>query len=361
MVLQEEQETSIVIRPGGYGSGCAGIVRSAVSVLRADGTGWTSDALATTLPVDVAVAADGSFAAVAGAGIPGPGLRLPMQSIVNVTVPAATTAPPPVRTADAGAAPSRADAGCAFGSTAAPTPPIVAVAFDAQGRLVAQTREPALRVGDHTIALPGSAIEDTGHELFHLATLGGIACASCHPEGHEDGHTWQFSGIGARRTQTIGGGILGTEPFHWDGDMTNFDTLAHQVFMGRMSGPQIQPEHIQALANWIDKIPAWKPAAISDSASVERGKVLFTSVEVGCAGCHAGTKMTNNATMNVGGGAVQVPSLLGVSYRAPFMHSGCALTLADRFGYCGGGELHGHTALLTAGQESDLLTYLESL
>jgi CxxC motif-containing protein (DUF1111 family) len=56
-----------------------------------------------------------------------------------------------------------------------------------------------------------------------------------------------------------------------------------------------------------------------------------------------------------------VPSLLGLAWRAPYLHQGCAATLADRFGSCGGGEAHGHTAGLTAEQRADLVTYLDSL
>jgi len=43
------------------------------------------------------------------------------------------------------------------------------------------------------------------------------------------------------------------------------------------------------------------------------------------------------------------------------MHDGCAATLRDRFGACGGGELHGHTSQLTPAQIDDLVAYLESL
>jgi hypothetical protein len=60
---------------------------------------------------------------------------------------------------------------------------------------------------------------------------------------------------------------------------------------------------------------------------------------------------------------LQVPSLLGVAWRAPFMHTGCAPTLSERFtsSGCGGGDLHGVTSTLTAGQVADLTTYLQSL
>ena len=57
----------------------------------------------------------------------------------------------------------------------------------------------------------------------------------------------------------------------------------------------------------------------------------------------------------------QVPSLLGLAVRAPYMHDGCAETLRDRFDACGGGEAHGHTAHLSEQQLSDLIAFLASI
>ncbi len=72
--------------------------------------------------------------------------------------------------------------------------------------------------------------------------------------------------------------------------------------------------------------------------------------------------LTNNQLFDVGTGEFKVPSLVGVSDRAPFMHTGCAKTLRDRFaGNCGGGDRHGTTSTLNAGQIDDLVAYLESL
>ena len=77
-----------------------------------------------------------------------------------------------------------------------------------------------------------------------------------------------------------------------------------------------------------------------------------------------GTLLTNNATVDVGtGAAFQVPSLRGVSWRAPLMHDGCATTLTDRFtsAACGGGDKHGVTSGLTDAALGDLVVYLQSL
>jgi cytochrome c peroxidase len=80
---------------------------------------------------------------------------------------------------------------------------------------------------------------------------------------------------------------------------------------------------------------------------------------VGCAGCHAGPRLTNNENHDVGtGGAYQVPSLVDVAARGPWMHDGRARSLRDAVML---GEGHGAARHLDAERLSDLLRYLESL
>ena len=55
-----------------------------------------------------------------------------------------------------------------------------------------------------------------------------------------------------------------------------------------------------------------------------------------------------------------MPSLLGIGNRAPFLHDGCAATLADRFGPCAT-SAHGNTGALSTANVADLVSYLESL
>ena len=58
---------------------------------------------------------------------------------------------------------------------------------------------------------------------------------------------------------------------------------------------------------------------------------------------------------------MQVPSLIGVSTRAPYMHDGCAATLRDRFDPACGGTAHGQAELLNEAELGELIAYLESL
>ena len=123
-----------------------------------------------------------------------------------------------------------------------PNGQIVAAAFDSQNRLLAQTRQPAAiyLVDQHAvIPLPGAAMADTGHEIFYSDTGGGIACASCHAEGGDDGHVWNFSDVGLRRTMNLRGVQIGNGPFHWGGELQHFSDIVSVVFEQRMFGPNL--------------------------------------------------------------------------------------------------------------------------
>lgn len=244
-----------------------------------------------------------------------------------------------------------------------------AVAFDASGNVIVQTREPAAlwRLGSSLdialaqhISLSSISRDDPGHDIFHGPTIANIACASCHGEGGDDGHVWTLNGQ-SRRTPSLRGTIAGTAPYHWAGDELDFPTLTEDVFTDRMSGPSLSSSQTSELAQWVESIPA--PAAPSwvDAASAARGGALFTTPAIGCSTCHSGAKLTNNLTLDVGTGqAFQVPPLIGVGWRAPFLHDGCATTLADRFGRC---ATAGHGLISSLGTEDigDLVNYLETL
>lgn len=361
---------------GGGGFGCGGIVKDAVTSVAPDGTVTTTTVAGSPLPVDVAVSPDQQWLVVAHAGpadtmAPRPTVVFPSEGagpLSNGGVafgPTSTLSVLPM-----GLPGSVGD--CQFGQGSSVAEPLSAVAFTPGGRLIAQAIEPpqlliidALPWGNVlTIPLPGESRLDTGHEIFHRDAGGGIACASCHPEGGEDGHTWQFTDTGARRTQPLHVGLRDTAPFHWNGDLPSVGELMSAVFVGRMGGVRQTPERLARLSEWLFTLPA--PPAIRESSdeAAARGRTLFESPSVGCATCHSGAKLTDNLSVaidTVNPARLQVPSLVAVGYRAPFMHTGCAATLAARFDPACGGDSHGNTSTLTPAQIDDLVAYLETL
>jgi DNA-binding beta-propeller fold protein YncE len=327
---------------GGPLGGCiapeSGAVMAVLTVLAADGSILVTRSFPGAVAVDVAVSADGSRIAVVAAG--------------NVLVPGLATVF------------VFSSCGDAVASYVVEGQPI-AVAFDAAGDVVVQTREPAgLTVlgadGQASFALSSVSRRDTGHDVFHAQAGALIACASCHPEGGDDGHVWLLDGE-RRRTPSLRGTIRGTAPYHWPGDMKDLTALVDDVYTVRMSGQQLsQPLH-DDLRGWVEALPAPPAPSWIDPAAAQRGQALFSRTDVGCASCHSGPQLTDNATVDVGtGGAFQVPPLVGVGWPTPLLHDGCAQTLADRFGACGTAQ-HGSTASLSAGDVADLVAYLETL
>lgn len=251
----------------------------------------------------------------------------------------------------------------------------VAVAFRRPNALIVQSREPAELelLPEHVIVpLSDESREDTGHAIFHSDSGSGVACASCHIEGGDDGQIWNVDKNGPSRTPSLRGTLVGTAPFHWRGDMADVSKLADTIMTGRMNGPQLDHEQKDTLRDWLFSIPA--PNVPKSTPASERGRALFVRKDVGCASCHSGPRFTNSETMDVGTGvlpsygadeagpreAFQVPSLVGVSTHAPYMHNGCAATLRDRFGACGGNR-HGDTSQLSSAELDDLVAYLETL
>lgn len=349
MVHQSGKDDPIETTPGGYGSegGCGGIVQGSVSEFDQNGQPTETRPLRTAvLPVDVAVSPKTNFVAVVAPG------NAKNHTEQIQTFPLASVG-----------------AGECFSSTtmAFPEGQATALAIRADESMVVQSREPALLVIVHgasrtTVPLSSVSRADTGHDVFHANSGNAIACASCHAEGGDDGRTWNFAGLGPRRTQTFRGGLTGSEPFHWDGDMKNLSVLMTKVFVGRMSGPVLRDDQVTALSGWVDHIPELPRSAPTDPAAAARGKALFEDSTVACASCHGGPRLGSNASADVGtGGVLQVPSLRGLSFRAPFLHTGCAPTLIARFGTCGGGDQHGKTSHLTTAQLADLVSYLETL
>jgi mono/diheme cytochrome c family protein len=356
--------------PGGesaYGSagGCTSIVQTAVSVVDGDGKVRHSFSLAgATLPVDVAVSPDRRMVAVADAGRRD--IAAPSRGFVDGNLGGGLSVFSLVDGTSMTDSDLLSDT-CAFGEVPVEGQP-VSVAFAPDGALIVQSREPSqlqvlTSVAPRIIDLGGGTRLDTGHEIFHRDAGAQIACASCHGEAGDDGHVWSFDTLGPRRTQSVNVGLEGTEPFHWSGDMDDLPMIMNEVFVGRMGGVNQSSARVTALSGWLFDQRAPQALRDADDAAAQRGKHLFESNDVKCASCHTGSALTNNKTVDVGTGEpLQVPSLVGIAYRAPFIHSGCAQTLRDRFDpECGGGDMHGHTSQLDDGQIDDLVAYLETL
>ncbi len=129
-----------------------------------------------------------------------------------------------------------------------------------------------------------------------------------------------------------------------------------ETFSRRMSAPILEDGQITEIGTWLDTLPE-VAAPTRDHVAAARGEAAFVSE--GCADCHAGPRFTNSESVDVGtGGAFQVPSLLGLAVRGPWMHDGCAGSLGEVLAGCDGTP---HGDVTDATTRADLVAYLESL
>jgi hypothetical protein len=225
---------------------------------------------------------------------------------------------------------------------------------------------------------------DTGFDIFHIPTSVGTACMSCHPEGGDDGHTWKFSvnsttnfstgtttagEIETRRTQSLRGGVVtNTAPYHWNGDLPTLGALCDEVFTHRMGGGKVTDKQEPIVAHWMNALPRVPVREDLSATQIAAGKALFDGT-AGCTSCHVGGTGSLTENQNIGktdidgkSNPMQVPSLIDVIDRAPYMHDGCAATLMDRFTNpsCGGSN-HGNVSSLSGTDLNNISVYLESL
>ncbi|MDX2014757.1 MAG: hypothetical protein SFW67_31455 [Myxococcaceae bacterium] len=328
------------------------VVRTAVTVLEGSTVVGSRD-IPGVLPVDAALTPDGNELVIVNAGN-AQLVRMKVSELLGVvgSGPCGPVSNPP---------PARADDGTPTGPLGQPVG-VVAVSGDVT---LVHSRDPNMLVvlekgaPAASIALTPDRVDSPGLQLFHGST-GGIACASCHPEGQEDGHVWTFFGK-KKRTQPLSGGIRQTAPYHWEGDLSSMSSLVSDTFVARMGGAMPDPVQVASLEAFLDGIPAPRPPTRATPVDMMKGQRAFA--KAGCDSCHGGAIFTRSNNADVGtGGAWQTPSLKGLALRGPWMHDGCATSLSQRFSDAAcGGTRHGNVSMLTAVELDELVAYLGQL
>lgn len=208
-----------------------------------------------------------------------------------------------------------------------------------------------------------------GRILFHAAgdariSADGRACASCHPDGRDDAITWATP-EGPRRSIMLAGRARSSPPYSWNGNEASLHAHLGNTF-DRLSGKGLRSIELDSLVAYVSAMPA--PPAPSpdapDAAKVARGKAIFASAEVGCAGCHAGPSTTDGKNHDVGskhkadrGAAFNTPSLRFVGGTGPYFHDGRYATLGELLTK----SKMGDTSHLAAADLEALEAYLRTL
>jgi cytochrome c peroxidase len=179
---------------------------------------------------------------------------------------------------------------------------------------------------------------DRGRRLFHTSdsriSEDGRACASCHPDGRDDGLVWSTPD-GPRNPPMLAGRVRDTEPYGWLGGAK--DLGAHlELTLSRLGGKKLSKDDRDALVAYV----AWmKPPAVEDANASDplalQGRRIFESTEAGCGMCHghegqSPDGMRHNVMSWAEGdrtGVLDTPSLRFVGGTAPYFHDGRYATL----------------------------------
>lgn len=236
---------------------------------------------------------------------------------------------------------------------------------------------------------------EIGRRLFHTldastSTLG-VTCASCHPDGLDDGRTW-VQGFGPRQTPALAGRVSGTGPFNWLGSETTLEANLTKT-IHRLNGQGLTEDQTRALTTYIQEGLPKDGVVLAPrelDAPALRGKALFMSEEVGCATCHDPAQgFTDGLRHDVGSTsklevelftaqrraglpdhfdrvpskriAFDTPSLAGVGQTAPYFHDGRARNLREVVTRYNEGDTMGKTSHLSPEDLDALVAYLETL
>lgn len=210
-----------------------------------------------------------------------------------------------------------------------------------------------------------------GRVLFHAAgdlrlSGDGRACASCHPDGRDDGITWATP-EGPRRSIMLAGKVTATPPYSWNGTEHSIANHLSNTF-DRLSGNGLHGIELDALVTFVSQMPP-PPARTPDAAErakIERGRQVFASNETKCASCHAGADMTDGRNHEVASKhkadratAFNTPSLRFVGGTGPYFHDGRYTSLKELLDATDG--TMGKTKHLAAADRDALETFLRAL
>jgi mono/diheme cytochrome c family protein len=214
-----------------------------------------------------------------------------------------------------------------------------------------------------------------GRELFSRTSdsrisADGRACASCHPDGRDDGLVWSTPD-GPRQTPALAGRLAGTAPYGWNGAK---GTVVKHVTstLKRLGGTGLDKASMDAVVAYCMAMKPPPAAEVTDTNLVAEGKALFDDETVGCSSCHVDEKLTDGRSHDVKSkaagdprGKFDTPSLRFVAATPPYFHDGRFPTLRALLHASGGDEpgdvKMGHSAQLSDHEIEALEAYLRTL
>lgn len=211
-----------------------------------------------------------------------------------------------------------------------------------------------------------------GRNLFHAEqdrriSRDGRACASCHPEGRDDGIVWRL-GDGPRQTLTLAGHVE-SGPYGWHGVHKTLEDNIRETIL-RLGGSGLSEQELKSLATYLREglfVPQRPTPSAAAETLVARGRDLYMSDKLGCNSCHDLNHGTSDRDVHDVGSkakgesraAFRTPPLSMLEATAPYFHDGRYATLEallddnlDRMG---------QTSHLAADDRAALLAFLRTL
>jgi YVTN family beta-propeller protein len=287
--------------------------------------------------------------------------------------------------------PNRLDSAREFVVRRLPTgfnPTAVAVSPDGRLAFVANRLEDSLTIVDLARLAVGGKVDlggpkeisvlRRGERLFHSARFcyqGQFACATCHPDNHIDGVSWNLETPQLGRDRVANRtlrGIAETAPYKWNGHNPDLETqCGPRIAMYLFYSQGFNQEELEDLVAYVKSIPLSRNRHLALNGELtpaqERGKAIF--FKKGCDVCHTPeTHYTNKLSEDVGtankydtSGLFDTPQLERVYEKPPYLHSGEALTLEEIWTVHNPEDKHGVTSDMTKEQLNDLIEFLKTL
>jgi mono/diheme cytochrome c family protein len=209
----------------------------------------------------------------------------------------------------------------------------------------------------------------------------GLACASCHVDGREDGLVWRLQGA-RLQTPSLAGRLSDSAPFNWHGTTKTLPENIAQT-IERLGGGGLSEEDRAALARYLRVgLRPVRAAPAGEPELVAQGRKVFHDRAVGCASCHDSTagftdgeahdvetfsalekdelkQALGDKPLEATAAAFDTPTLRQVGFTAPYFHDGSAPTLEALVE--GNRDRMGKTSQLSATDRKALVAYLRTL
>jgi YVTN family beta-propeller protein len=274
----------------------------------------------------------------------------------------------------------------------------LALSPDGKSLYIAQRFEDNIAILDTDSREVRDVIDLGGPSSENLVRLGGrlfynagrtfqnqYSCSTCHPDGGEDGLTYDLTGTGRDLENTITlRELSNTGPFKWNGKNVSVYMQCGMRFSKFVTRTEsFTPRELNALVAFIfqklENPPNWRQMPASQLTEAQkRGKEIFerSVTNTGeiiperdrCVTCHPAPYFTDRSAANVGSGfetdteeLFDTPKLNNIADTPPYLHDGRAATLEEIWTVYGGEDYHGIVNDLTKQQLNDLVEYLKGI